>query len=176
MFKSSPPEVFLGKGAPKICSKFTREHPCQSVISIRLLSNFIEIAVLHGFFLVNLLHIFRTPSYKNTYGRILLNVSDWTLEINKFQIFLENPSICINPAHKIVFSITYVLSKCDRIHSCGFDHIQWRNPWCKTSFNVQRKYYRTKEIIEINENIDTVWLIKIEAKLHEFCTNVSRIP
>ena len=41
---------------------------------------------------------------------------------------------------------------------------------------MQCKYYRTKEIIEINENIDTVWLIKIEAKLHEFCTNVSRIP
>ena len=31
--------MFLGKGAPKICSKFTGEHPCQSVISMRLLCN-----------------------------------------------------------------------------------------------------------------------------------------
>ena len=27
-FRSSPPEVFLGKGVPKKCSKFTGEHPC----------------------------------------------------------------------------------------------------------------------------------------------------
>ena len=36
--KSRRPEVFLGKGAPKICSKFTGEHPCRSMISIKLLS------------------------------------------------------------------------------------------------------------------------------------------
>ena len=33
-FRSSPPEMFLGKGVLKICSKFTGEHPCRSVISI----------------------------------------------------------------------------------------------------------------------------------------------
>ena len=35
--KCSPPEVFLGKGVLKICSKFTGEHPYQSAISINLL-------------------------------------------------------------------------------------------------------------------------------------------
>ena len=30
--RSSPSEVFLGKGALKICSKFTGEHSCRSVI------------------------------------------------------------------------------------------------------------------------------------------------
>ena len=35
--RSSHPEVFLRKGVLKICSKFTGEHPCQSVISIKLL-------------------------------------------------------------------------------------------------------------------------------------------
>ena len=35
--RSSPPEVFLGKGVLKICSKFTGEHPCRSLISIKLL-------------------------------------------------------------------------------------------------------------------------------------------
>ena len=35
--RSSHPEVFLRKGVLKICSKFTGEHPCRSVISIKLL-------------------------------------------------------------------------------------------------------------------------------------------
>ena len=37
IFRSSPPKVFLRKGVLKICSKFTGEHSCQSVISIKLL-------------------------------------------------------------------------------------------------------------------------------------------
>ena len=31
--RSSYPRVFLGKGALEICSKFTGEHPCRSMIS-----------------------------------------------------------------------------------------------------------------------------------------------
>ena len=31
--------MFLGKGVLKICSIFTREHPCRSVISIKLTSS-----------------------------------------------------------------------------------------------------------------------------------------
>ena len=34
--RSSRPEVFLGKGILKTCSKFTGEHPCWSVTSIKL--------------------------------------------------------------------------------------------------------------------------------------------
>ena len=34
--RSSPPEVFLGKGVLKICCKFTGEQPCRSAISINL--------------------------------------------------------------------------------------------------------------------------------------------
>ena len=41
-------ELFLEKGILKICSKFTGEHPCRSVISIKLLSNFIEITLRHA--------------------------------------------------------------------------------------------------------------------------------
>ena len=72
--RSSPSEVFLGKGVLKICSKFTEEHPCRSVTSRKLLCNFIEIALWHGFSPVNLLHMFRTPFYKNTSGRLLLTL------------------------------------------------------------------------------------------------------
>ena len=41
LHKSSPPEMFLGKVALKICSKFTGERPCQTAISIKLQSKFI---------------------------------------------------------------------------------------------------------------------------------------
>ena len=36
--RSSYPEVFLEKGVLKICRKFTREHPCRSAISIKLVA------------------------------------------------------------------------------------------------------------------------------------------
>ena len=52
--RSSLPNVFLGKGILKICNKFT-EYPCRSVISIKLQSNVIEIALRHGCPPVNLL-------------------------------------------------------------------------------------------------------------------------
>ena len=73
--RSSHPEVFLGKGVLKIRSKFTREHPCRRATSskLQLLWNFIEIALRHGCSPVNLLHIFRTPFLRNTYGWLLLN-------------------------------------------------------------------------------------------------------
>ena len=67
-YRSSPPEVLLRKGVLKIWSKFTGELPNRSVVSIKMLCNSIEIALRHGCFPVNLLHIFRTSFYKNTYG------------------------------------------------------------------------------------------------------------
>ena len=72
--KSSHPEVFLRKGILKICSKFTGEHPCQSGISIKLLCNFIEIAIQHSCSPVHLLHIFRTHFPNNISGWLLLSI------------------------------------------------------------------------------------------------------
>ena len=74
IFRSSHPEVFLERDVLKICSKFTGEHPCRSVISIKLQNNFIEMTLQHGCSPVNLLHIFRTSSSKNTSGWLLLNI------------------------------------------------------------------------------------------------------
>ena len=56
--RSSHSEMFLVKDVLKICSKFTGKHPCQNVISIKLLCNFIEITLPHGCSPVNLLHIY----------------------------------------------------------------------------------------------------------------------
>ena len=63
--RSSFPEVFLGKGVLKMCSTFT-EHPCRSVISMKLFQ--------HGCSSVNLLHIFRAAFPENTSGGLLLFV------------------------------------------------------------------------------------------------------
>ena len=64
-FRSSRPEVFLENDVLKICSKFTGEHPCWSLISIKLLCNFIEIALWHGCSAVNLLH---ATYFQNTFS------------------------------------------------------------------------------------------------------------
>ena len=70
-YRSSHPKVFLVEDVLKICSKFTGEHPCRSVISIKLRCNFIEVTLWHGCSPVNLLDIFRTPFPKNTTGWLL---------------------------------------------------------------------------------------------------------
>ena len=74
IFRSSHPEVFLEKCILKICSKFTGEHRCQSVISIKLLCSFIEITLRQWCSPVNLLHIFRTSFSTKSLGRLLLNI------------------------------------------------------------------------------------------------------
>ena len=67
--------MFLRKGVPKTCSKFTGEHPCRSAISIKFQSNFIEIALRLGCSPVNLLNISRIPFPRNTSGWLLLILS-----------------------------------------------------------------------------------------------------
>ena len=72
--QKQPPRGVPRKGVLKICSKFTGEHPCRSVISIKLLCNFIEITLRHRFSPLNLLHIFRTRFSRNTSGWLLQSV------------------------------------------------------------------------------------------------------
>ena len=84
---SSAPEVFLGKGVLKIYSKFTVEHPCRSVISIKLLCNFIEITLRHGCSPVNLLHIFRRGPTSN--------FASYINRINQLQLLLKHDLFCL---------------------------------------------------------------------------------
>ena len=74
IFRSSRPEVFLEKGVLKVRSKFTGEHHGRSAISIKLLCDFNEIVLRHGYSPVNLLRIFRTSFSRNTSGWLLLNL------------------------------------------------------------------------------------------------------
>ena len=84
--RSSPPEVFLGKGTLKICSKVAGEQPCRSVISVKLLCHFVEITLQHGCSPVNLLPIFRTPFPKSTSRELLLNKKKCSLECSRHEI------------------------------------------------------------------------------------------
>ena len=95
-FITSRPGVFLGKGVLKICSKFTGEHPFRSVISIKLQSNFTEIALRHGCSPANLLHIFITPFPMNTIlGGCFIKLSTLTYSVERYQ---SNP----RPHFKII--------------------------------------------------------------------------
>ena len=73
--QKQPPRGVPRKDLLKICNKFTGEHQRRNVISIKLQSNFIEIALRHGFSPVNLLQIFRTPFLENTSERLLLPIA-----------------------------------------------------------------------------------------------------
>ena len=66
IYRSSHPKVFLVEDVLKICSKFTGEHPCRSVISIKLRCNFIEVTLWHGCSPVNLLDIFSEHLFPRT--------------------------------------------------------------------------------------------------------------
>ena len=68
--------MFSEKGVPKVCSKFTGDYPCRSVISIKLQRNFIEIALRHECSPVNFLHIFRTTFLRTPYGGCFCHMID----------------------------------------------------------------------------------------------------
>ena len=63
--------MFLEKGVLKICSKFTGEHPCRSVISTKLLCNSIEITLWDRCSAVSLLifseHLFLRTSLEGCF-------------------------------------------------------------------------------------------------------------
>ena len=88
--KSSIPEVFLGKGVLKICNKFTGECPCRNAISIKLQTNFIEIALRYGYSLVSLLHIFRTPFPQNTSEGLPLSMQTIFFMVASLSLYSEN--------------------------------------------------------------------------------------
>ena len=75
--RSSHPEVFLGEGVLKICTKFTGEHPFRSVISIKFLNYFIEITLEHFDF---------AAYFQNTFPK---NTSRWLLLFGAFSYFLN---------------------------------------------------------------------------------------
>ena len=80
-FQKQPSRGVLRKMGSKICRKFTVEHPCLSVISIKLQSNFIESTLWRGCSLVNLLHIYGTPFPKFTSGGLPLSFTSASITL-----------------------------------------------------------------------------------------------
>ena len=95
LIRKQPSRCALSEGCLNICSKFTGEHPCRSFISIKLLSNFIEITLWHGCFPVTLLHIFKTSFqcqsyFKKVDKQIYWNhTSAWMFSC-KFAVYFQN--------------------------------------------------------------------------------------
>ena len=108
--RSIPPNMFLDK---------RREHPCQSVISIKLQSNFIEITLRHGCSPVNVLHIFRTPFSKNTSGWLLPELRMGKLILNHL-IWNNCPEFCNGLLGSYFFKLTL---ESDYVEPCF-----WRVP------------------------------------------------
>ena len=85
--------MLLVKGVLKICSKFTGEHPCRSVISINLQSNFIEITLQHMCCPVNLLHIFRTPFLRTPLAGCFRAIFPSVLTLRNFCLYKKFQSV-----------------------------------------------------------------------------------
>ena len=82
--------MFFRKRALKICSKFTGEHLCSSVISMYLQYIFVEMKLLHVCFPVNLPHICRKLSHKNTCGGLFFKLQKQMQEKQPtFNIFFD---------------------------------------------------------------------------------------
>ena len=65
-----------------VLRKITGGHPCRSAISIKLLCNFIEIALRHACSPVKLMHIFRASFPKNIPGWLLLSLRAYKKQKN----------------------------------------------------------------------------------------------
>ena len=100
----SEPEVLLEKGVLKVCSKFTLEHPCRIVISIKL-CNFIEIALWHGCYPVNLLHILRASFPRKTSGRGCFCILQTLLYKKMFS------ELCFILMHNALFGLVKMINK-----------------------------------------------------------------
>ena len=120
LFRSSPSEVFLGKGVLEIFSKFTGEHPCQSVISKKLL------ALRRGYFPVNLLHISRTPFPKNTSGGLLLFI------VKKMLIETGFKEVCVLKCFLNLFVFGFLFT----IIKTKYDLLWWRKCSLKLDYVI----------------------------------------
>ena len=129
--------MLLEKEVLNLCSKFTGDTPCQSVILIKLLCNFIEITLRHGCSPINLLHIFRTPFIRTpTEGCFGRNGKTYIEEMRTFISFHMLTGIVVKPELNQYWST---------------------NPLIKTSFSnvvCQRCFFSLiREFLHFNDNV-----------------------
>ena len=88
--QKQPSREVLKKRCSGNMQQIYRRTPCWSVVSIKLLCNFIEIALRHGCSPVNLPHIFRIPFLKNTSGRLLVFIALWLIHFLTLNKLLDS--------------------------------------------------------------------------------------
>ena len=131
-----------------MCSKFTREHPCRNMISMKLLCDFIEITLRHGCSPVILQHISRTRFfYNNTYGGLLLWRLSMILKSSK-----RAYKMMFFDLQKHIYSILYTL--------------RWKTNVKKNSFR-QNKF----SLIKIRK----IYFVIICLSKNTFCKRISRL-
>ena len=105
--------LFTVSGTLEICSKFTGEEPCRSVISKKLLCNFIEVTLRHVRSLVNLLHISRTLSIITPLEDCFWKPFQWIVKLLSLCYFIQT-EVCLGPRSIPVNTLQF--TKCE-LHS-----------------------------------------------------------
>ena len=165
-FRSSHPEVFLGKGVLKMCSKFTGDQPCRIVISIKLLCNFIEITLRHGCSPVNLLHTFRTRFRKDISGWLLLIILILILSFySAYHIIITFNAWCSSKRSYIIkqtssFQLLVCLCVYERLVDSTLHFFSWRRSLS----------YRNQSIDSLCKSID--WFLYDRDIRHPFLQTV----
>ena len=111
--RSSRLEMFLRKGVLEICSKFTGEQPCRSVISKKLRCNFVEVTLRHVHSLVNLLHISRTLSITTPLEDCVWKSFQWIVKLLSLCFFIQT-EVCLGPRGIPINTLQF--TKCE-LHS-----------------------------------------------------------
>ena len=112
--------MYLGKGVLKICSEFTGEDLCRSVIAIKLLCNFIEITLRHGCSPFNLLHIFRTLFPQDTSERLLLKSDCGITFTPKLNLVIIIFTILVKLLQQ-VYVISFLMFQSLCLYICSFE-------------------------------------------------------
>ena len=153
------------EAAVENCSKFTEEHPCRSVILIKLQSSFIEITLRHGWnhtsalvFSCKFAAFFQKPVPKNTCGWLLQNIQDrqffWVLQTCKFK-----PTTFYQVRLKATF-YHHILAAIKKIkHVTSILFLYWKRRYRLRKYRLQRSH--------IHELIRNFWLKKSHI---EYCS------
>ena len=129
--------VFFRKSVLKMCSKFTGEHLCWSVIWIKLLCNFIEITLQHRCSPVKMLHIFRKFFLKNTSEGLLLEKVSQVIQlriIKKRKDLSETESLVkyfLKILSKYLTDPTFPLLSWNSLRKNSFSKLSYLELFCK---------------------------------------------
>ena len=112
--------------------QITGEYPCQSVISIKLPCNFIEITLRQECSSVNLLHIFRTPFPRTTSGCLLLIIVVFICVVRMFWAIIYSYSVDSLETSGNKFNILVNLTELGNISSMLISYLKLK---------ISLKYY-----------------------------------